>query len=133
MARKRDTDELRPRDRVIAVRPVGNLPEGTLGEVKMVVGQAWTRYWVAFDGGAWVNGVDASQIVRFDRFDKWKQEQEAAAARAANHSAAPSATAVAGESADSADSASASGIPAHLLERSRQARARKEAAAASAG
>lgn len=131
MARKRDTDELRPRDRVIAVRPVGNLPEGSLGVVKMIVGQAWTRYWVAFDGGQWVNGVDASQIVRSDRYDHWRHEQETAAARAAEQKSAPAAAAP-GASAGG-DDASASGIPAHLLERSRQARARKEAAAAPAG
>ena len=128
MARKRDTDELRPRDRVVAVRPVGNLPEGSLGVVQMIVGQAWTRYWVAFDGGEWVNGVDASQIVRSDRYDQWKVDQKAAAARAADQQSAPAAAAP-GAAADG-DGASASGIPAHLLERSRQARARKEAATA---
>lgn len=128
MARKQDTDELRPRDRVIAVRPVGTIPEGARGTVKLIVGQAWTRYWVAFDDGAWVNGVDPGQIVREDRYDRWKQEQEAAAARAADRSTAPKAAAAA-PAADT-DGGSSSGIPAHLLERSRQARARKEAAAA---
>lgn len=127
MARMRDTDELRPRDRVIAVRSVGTIPEGSRGTVKLIVGQAWTRYWVAFDDGAWVNGVDPGQIVREDRYDRWKQDQEAAAARAADRGAAPEAAAA---PAGDTDGGSPSGIPAHLLERSRQARARKEAAAA---
>lgn len=129
MSRHRDSAELRPRDRVVAVRPVGTIPEGSTGVVKLIVGQAWTRYWVAFDSGEWVNGVDSAQIVRTDRLDAWKQEQAQAAARAATAVADAPATS---DAVPAASEGSASGIPAHLLERSRQARARKEAAAAAA-
>jgi len=127
MPRHRDSDQLRPRDKVIAVRSVGNIPEGSTGVVKLIVGQAWTRYWVAFDTGEWVNGVDSAQIVRTDRYDAWKAAQAEAASRAATKG---SDTPAASEAAPAASEASDSGIPARLLERSRQARARKEAAAA---
>lgn len=130
MPRHRDSDQLRPRDRVIAVRPVGTIPEGSTGVIKLIVGQAWTRYWVAFDSGEWVNGVDSGQIVRSDRYDAWKAEQAEAAVRAAT---AVADTPAAPDAAPAASEGSSSGIPAHLLERSRQARARKEAAAAAAG
>ena len=132
MSRHRDTDELRPRDRVIAVTPVGTIPEGTQGIVKLIVGQAWTRYWVAFDGGEWVNGVDARQIVRLDRYEQWKTDRETAAARAGTAADSAPVAAAPGAEAPGDAGGPAGGIPAHLLERSRQARARKEAAAAAA-
>ncbi|GAC1590127.1 MAG: hypothetical protein NVS3B21_07420 [Acidimicrobiales bacterium] len=128
MSRTSDTAELRARDRVIAVAPVGIVPEGSQGTIKLVVGQAWTRYWVAFDNGHWVNGVDPKQVVRLDRYEDWKTQQAAAAERAARP--VPAAAALPEGGGAAAPAGAGSGIPEHLLERSRLARERKAAAAA---
>ena len=71
MARKQaDTDELRRKDRVVAVEAIKDIPVGAVGTVKMVVGQSWTRYLVAWDTGEWIGTIDGSKIVREDRLDR---------------------------------------------------------------
>jgi hypothetical protein len=120
MLRKRaDTDALHRGDRVVAVVAMPDVPEGTQGTVKMVVGQAWTRYLVKWDTGEWMGTVDGSKIVRDDRLDLYKTRKAEEAERAALVAIAPTeaAPAVAAEGGDSR-------VPAHLLERSRAARAR---------
>ncbi len=130
MRKRAETGDLRIGERVIAVEPIGRIPEGSLGKVKTVIGQTWTRYWVEWDSGQWMGALDNSQIVRKDHYAEFKHEQAEAAARAS----APAAIAVtpelgAGEPA-AAGATPASRVPAHLLERSAAARARKAAASA---
>ncbi len=119
MLRRSGPGQLRRRDKVIAVEPIKDIPEGALGEVKMVVGQAWTRYLVRWENGEWTGTVDGSKIVRRDRLDEWRAEQERKATTAATTTQAAAA--------GPAEAVSASGVPEHLLERSRTARARWEA------
>ena len=124
--RRSPRKELRRGDKVVAVRPIGAIPEGTGGVIKVVDGFKWTRYWVAWDTGEWMGSVDAGSVVAANRLAEWKQEQESLAA---SRSAAP--VAVAGSDGGgaagggAAGGGSAGGVPEHLLERSRQARARK--------
>jgi hypothetical protein len=124
MPRRKDTDELRRRDPVIAVVPIKDIPEGMAGVVKMVVGQAWTRYLVEWENGEWTGTVDGSKIVRADRLETYHRRQAEAALQAERQAAAPQAIAAA-----SGDSGGGGGgrVPEHLLERSRQARARSQA------
>jgi hypothetical protein len=121
--------ELRRGDKVIAVTPIGAIPEGTRGVIKVVDGFKWTRYWVAWETGEWMGSVDAGAVVAVDRYEEYKQEQAAAASRAAAPAAA---VAAAGGGAATGDTpaGSTSGIPEHLLERSRLARERKAAQSA---
>jgi hypothetical protein len=118
MPGRRDTDELHRRDRVVAVKSLGEIAEGTHGRVKAIVGQAWTRYLVRWDSGEWTGTVDNSQIVREDRLELYRQRQEELAA----------AKPVVAASAAGAEDGSAGGgggrVPEYLLERSRDARAR---------
>ena len=122
MPRSKDTDQLRRRDRVVAMQPIKDIPEGTEGVVKMVVGQAWVRYLVAWDNGEWTGTVDGSKIVRADRVDDYRRRQAEAAAEAELQASAPAAAAL------TAGAGGGGGrVPEHLLERSRQARARAQA------
>lgn len=126
---KRSRRELRPGSRVVAVQAVGAIPEGTLGTVKLVDGfEKWIRYWVAWESGEWTGSIDGSQIVAVDRLDEYKQEQAEAAERALAQASAPAA--VATEAEVSGGDGGGSRVPEHLLERSRQARARKAAQSA---
>ena len=128
LLRKRgDPNALRVGDIVVAVEPVGAIPEGTRGRIKVVDGFEWIRYWVAWDTGEWTGSVDSSSVVAESRLEQYKADQAAAAERAAAKAAAPAPTDGDGTAGDGAGT---SGVPEHLLERSRQARARKAAQAA---
>jgi hypothetical protein len=129
MARKRDTDELRRSDKVIAVQAINDIPEGARGTVKMVVGQAWTRYMVAWDSGQWMGTVDGSKIVRQDRLDDYRRRQAEEAERATRTAAAPALAEATGDGESAGGGGGGGRVPEHLLERSRQARARSQAAA----
>ena len=116
---------LKARERVTLTRDIRGVPEGTNGVVKVANGLTWARYWVQFDNGLWVGSVSASDLVRegdYEDFKKRRAEEalrpkvaEAPAAAAGDAGAAPAA------------GGAASRVPAHLLERSQKARARKAA------
>jgi hypothetical protein len=116
---RRSSTELRRGSKVIAVKALGRVPEGTRGVIQLVNGFKWTRYWVRWDDGEWTGSVDAGAVVAANAYEAYKK---AAATRTTTTkavtvaAAAPTAT-------------GGSGIPEHLLERSRLARERKAAAA----
>jgi len=129
--RRRTDDSPRVGDWVVAVEPVGDIPEGTRGRIKVVDGFGWVRYWVAWETGEWTGSVDSASVVRTDRLEQWRAEREAAQAAAQATQTAP-ASGPAGGNGDGGGGAGAAGaapgggrVPEHLLERSRQARARK--------
>ena len=119
------------------VRLVADLPgvsSGTEGKVAMANGFTWNRYWVRFVDGPVVGHIDHGDLVRtkdYDRFliarDREAEEAERAAQHAAEAAADPSASAGA-EAAAGGDSGEAVvngvAVPAFLLERSADARAR---------
>ena len=122
--------------RVTVTEDVRHVPEGTAGTVKMVNGLDWIRAWVAFDNGVWMGSVSLDKLVPEDDWEDFKvrrveeaamveQRKEEAAAAAEVAASAP-----ATGSAEAPASAAASKVPAHLLERSRAARARIAAARA---
>jgi hypothetical protein len=130
--RRRTDDSPRVGDRVVAVEPIGDIPEGTQGRIKVVDGFGWVRYWVAWETGEWMGSVDSASVVRTDRLDQWRAERDAAqVAAVAQAERSASAGGNGDGGADAADGATGGGrVPEHLLERSRQARARVEAQAA---
>jgi hypothetical protein len=132
MLRKRSKSrELRRGDKVIAVEPIGVIPEGTRGVIKVIDGLAWTRYWVAWETGEWMGTVDAASVVAANRYEDYKREQAEAVERAKQPPAAVSPAAGGAEAAGTKTAgAGAGGIPEHLLERSRLARERKAAQSA---
>jgi len=136
--RRRSGDSVLVGDRVVAVEPIGDIPEGALGQVKVIDGFGWVRYWVAWDTGEWTGSVDSASVVRVDRLEQWRAEREQARAAASQAAARATSAPSGGDGGDGGDSdgAAAGGtpgagrVPDHLLERSRQARARKAAQAA---
>jgi hypothetical protein len=114
-------------EKVLATEDLRRVPEGTQGKVKLVDGFEWIRYWVFFDNGEQLGSIDGSKLVRPRHYDAFKarQEEQAAAAEKADQETV---TAAAGDDeSDAAPSAEASLVPAHLLERSKAARARLSA------
>ena len=126
LRKRRDPDVLHVGDTIVAVAAVGDIPEGTRGRIKVVDGFEWIRYWVAWDTGEWTGSVDSASVVAESRLEQYRADRAAAAERAAVKAAAP----VAVEADAAGNGGEASGVPEHLLERSRQARARKSAQAA---
>lgn len=122
---KTDTAEstLNPRDRVTLTRAIRNVPEGTNGVVKVTNGLTWLRYWVQFDNGLWVGSVSGADLVREGGYEEFKRRRAEEALR-------PKETAKPTEAAAAVDAGgpAASRVPAHLLERSQKARARRSGA-----
>ena len=117
---------LKPRERVTLTRSIRGVPEGTNGRVKVANGLTWARYWVEFDNGAWVGSVSASDLVREGDYDEFVKRRAEEALRP-KEVAAPAAAAETGDAGGAAAGGAASRVPAHLLERSQKARARKAA------
>lgn len=115
-------------ERVIATRDLDGVPGGAAGHIQLHNGLGhWDRYWVLFDDGRQMGQVDHNDLVRPSMLQRWlerKEELEQAAERAAAGAAAEAETAADGEGGDSAGGGIASQIPAHLLERSKAAKAR---------
>jgi len=131
--RRRTDDSVRVGDWVVAVAPIGDIPEGARGRVKVIDGFGWVRYWVAWESGEWTGSVDSALVVRADRLEQWRADREAAQAAAsaqAERAVAAAAVGTNGDSGGAEGGGAASRVPEHLLERSRQARARKAAQAA---
>jgi hypothetical protein len=99
--------------------------------VKLVDGLSWVRYWVQWDTGDWIGSLGDDQVVRADRVGAWRARQAEEAERAASvQSASPAGgESGSGAGAEPGGGGAASSVPAHLLERSAAARARRADAA----
>jgi len=106
------------------VEALGAVPEGTRGVVKLVDGFRWTRYWVAWSTGEWMGSIDGASIVAADRYEDYQRERAEAADRAVNAPVAVAAAPAGGDAEPAAAGGAGGRVPEHLLERSRQARAR---------
>lgn len=122
MAKDPKNDQLKKRARVVSLVDMRGVPRGTPGRVAMVSGLTWIRYFVDFDNGPSLPSLDRSKLATPAEWRDWKDRPAGAEVVEEDKPAAVEAAASAGES--------VGGIPAHLLERSRQAR---ERAAAKAG
>jgi hypothetical protein len=118
---------LKPRDRVTLTRDIRGVPEGTNGRVKVADGLTWARYWVQFDNGEWVGSVSGADLVREGDYEEFKKRR---AEEALRPKVVEQPVAAAADSGAAAPAAGGGRVPAHLLERSQKARARKAAQAA---
>ena len=110
---------LAPKTRVVATVDMKGVPRGTTGKVIFVQGLSWIRYWVLFDNGIRVGTLDRSKLATLA---DW--ENRASAASAEVVAVAGGAVAVASADAGAGAAESVGGVPAHLLEKSKAARAR---------
>ena len=126
MASSPDTAKtaLKARERVTLTRAIRGVPEGTHGVVKVANGLTWARYWVEFDNGEWVGSVSAADLVREGDFEEFKRRRAEEALRPKVEEK-PAEAAAADAGGGAAAGGAASRVPAHLLERSQKARARK--------
>lgn len=119
-------------EKVIMTRPFRNIPDGAEGKVKLINGletldgiNPWIRYWVRFPEHGLVGQISHENLTRPYQFGEWLDRDEARvrseleAAAGATTTEAPEAAAAVG-----AGDGIASQIPAHLLERSKAAKAR---------
>lgn len=135
---KPESAALSTRTRVVAVKPLLGVAEGTGGRIETVSGLTWIRYWVRFDNGVWLGPVDTAAVVEegdWPAYQDRRRAQEAALAEAAARAAAepdtsePEPSDAPAESGSGAEAdGAASRIPAALLARSQAAKAKKAAA-----
>jgi hypothetical protein len=115
-------------ERVVATRDLDGVPGGTKGRIQLHNGLgSWHRYWVLFEDGSQLGQVDHDDLVRPGMLQRWfdrKEEQASAAEQAEAGAEAGAAAAAAGNGDAGAGGGIASQIPAHLLERSKAAKAR---------
>jgi len=133
-------DPFRKNETVIATEDLPGVPEGTRGQVKLINGFDWVRYWVFFENGVDHGSIDGSALVRpqhwrqfqRDREQRAIAEEEAAlreltakpSAAAATTTAAGAEAAAEAPAADDPNAAIRAMVPAHLLEKAKEARAR---------
>lgn len=124
----------RPGEKVIATSDIGPVLEGTPGVVKSSAGLTWPRYWVAWEGDfdKWAGSVSESLLVRAGEWEDFKRRREEERNRPPEPVATESTGAGDGGPQEGATDAGASGnaaskVPAHLLERSKAARAKRAA------
>jgi len=122
MVKDEKADQLKRRAKVVSLADLRGVPRGTTGRVTMVSGLTWVRYFVDFDNGVSIPTVDRSVLATPAEWRDGK-DRPAGAVEAADATDGPAAVATSGAT------ESVGGIPAHLLERSRQARERLAAKA----
>jgi hypothetical protein len=136
MATKTDsrTKPLKIGDRVVATHDFRGIAEGTTGRIRVVDGLGAPRYWVQWDNDEWMGNVHAVDVVRQSDWEAYKVRRAEEALRPkveVKAEAAPAAAA--GSGGGEGGGAGAGRVPAHLLERSQNARARKAAGGAEGG
>ena len=113
--------DLKRHQRVRAWTDLPGVPAGTPGRVLQVSGVSWIRYRVLFENGVEHGLLDGRHIVDPKG---WVPVDERVEEEAVAEVAASNGDASAGETAGSDN---VFGVPAHLLERAKAARARREA------
>jgi len=121
MAKDTRTEQLKRKARVVSLVDMRGVPRGMPGRVTMVSGLTWIRYFVDFDNGVAVPSLDRSVLASPAEWLEWKDRPAGAEAEVEERPAEVASAAAPEES--------VGGIPAHLLERSRQARERLAAKA----
>ncbi len=116
--------ELKRHEKVRANVDLPGVPAGTPGKVLVVAGLTWMRYRVLFQNGVEHGLLDGRHLVRPKDFIPVDERVEVEAVGPSSDGPGD-----AGEAADAgAGDDNEFGVPAHLLERAKAARARREAA-----
>lgn len=116
---------------VITTRAHRNIPDGAEGKVKLINGletldgvNPWIRYWVRFKDHGLVGQISHEGLTRPFQFGQWLDREEARVRAELNSASAVAAEETPAAAAVGAGDGIASQIPAHLLERSKAAKAR---------
>ncbi len=123
-ARTLDTP-FRKGEKVQTTEAIADIAQGTEGKVKLANGLGnWRRYWVMFPSGEIRGQISHEQLVRPSQLEDWHQrevDREQAALRSAEATEAVEAATDAG---GGGENGLAALVPAHILDRSRAAKAR---------
>lgn len=115
-------------EKVVATRDLGPIEAGARGKIMLQNGVGvWRRYWVLFDGRRQVGQIDHDDLVRPNMLQAWMDRKEALEQAALQSEETAAAAVGAGDDAGAGGGGGggvASLIPAHLLERSKAAKAR---------
>ena len=111
------TDELTVGTPVVATVDMRGVPQGSTGTVIHVQGLSWIRYWVWFDNGQRVGTLGRTKLATPA---EWEHRHDVAVPAAASGALVVAEAAAT----DGSAMADVGGVPGHLLERSRAARAR---------
>ena len=116
---------------VMLARSYRGVPDGAVGKVKLVNGldasdggQPWIRYWVRFPAHGLVGQVSHDDLVRPFQYGEWLDREEARIRASIRTDEPVEEAAAAVDAGADAGGGIASQIPAHLLERSKAAKAR---------
>ncbi|MEM9135191.1 MAG: hypothetical protein AAF962_16325 [Actinomycetota bacterium] len=128
MATKTLDTPFRKGEKVQTTVAIDNIPEGTAGKVKLANGLGtWRRYWIRFADGTVRGQVSHAELVRPSQVEEWHQreiDREQAALLSAEEAEAAASAEVTSGDGDGGGSGWEAIVPAHLLERSRAAKAR---------
>ncbi len=131
------THTLKRGEKVRFVSDLPGLPQGTAGKVALANGFTWNRYWVRLQDGRVVGHIDHEHLIRSKDYERYlhaktSEQQEAelaaqlAAEQADKQAAAESSDETSGSTAGKSTELVVNGVtvPAYLLQRSADARAR---------
>jgi hypothetical protein len=119
---KTPANDLKVKERVVATADLPGIPEATRGRVLTRVGLTWTRYTVLFDNGQIKSTLDRKALARPEEYVELVRRRELGLDQPAAADAA--AGGAVGAVVETGAVINGVAIPAHLLERSKSARAR---------
>lgn len=124
-----NTAEIKRKSIAVAFTDLPGVPEGTRGKVALVNGwDKWIRYHVLFENGVELSNIDRADLAPAKQYDELAAKRADAIERGVFDRSASSADAADAGDGGTAVAAGATvngvAIPAHLLERSKSARAR---------
>jgi len=125
MARKEGKGQhLGMKERVVATTDMPGVPEGTTGNVIVVEGLTWIRYWVRFDNGVVRGSLNRKLLARPSEWTEIVRRREAGEDLVTEEEAETATVDGAAATAGAGDSVMVNGVsvPAHLLERSKNRR-----------
>ena len=122
-------------ERVRLVTELPGVPQGAQGKVAMANGFTWNRYWVRLTDGNVVGHVDHNDLVRtkdYERFLTARDREATEALRAAERAEQDDTESASGDAGGDGAASEGAGetvvngvvVPAYLLQRSAEARAR---------
>jgi hypothetical protein len=125
--------DLKRKSKVRAFEELPGVPEGTTGRVALVDGwDRWVRYHVLFDNGVSIGSVNRDLLVPAKRYEEYRarrtQALESGVFDEPDVDEAAEVAEAGGEQSGAGASVNGVEVPAHLLERSKQARERLGAA-----
>lgn len=126
-----NTDDIKRNAKVVAFEDLPGVPEGTKGKVALVGGfDKWIRYYVNFENGVGLSSINRPFLAPAKQYDTLVAKRTAAVDSGVFDVVATAATA-GGDDAGDAGAAAAGGVtingvdvPAHLIQRSADARVR---------